>query len=135
MQQQDSFSGLPCGLSSVNDAGDATALSGAKMRLMQQQDRFSGLPCGLSSVNDAGEGSTVQCENAGDAATGALSGLTVSMMWMACHVVMREMQHCPVRKCGWCSNRSLQWLDGLNDVDDAAARPLQWLAMWTVQCK
>ena len=70
------------------------------MWMMQQQDRFSGLPCGLSSVNDAGEGSTVQCENAGDAAT-------------------------------W----SPQWLDGLNDVDDAAARPLQWLAMWTVQCK
>ena len=37
MQQQDRFSGLPCGLSSVNDAGDA-ALSSAKMRVMQQQE-------------------------------------------------------------------------------------------------
>ena len=30
--------------------------------------------------------------------------------------MMREMQHC------------LVWHDGLNDVYDAAARPLQWLA-------
>ena len=78
---------------------------------MQQQDRFSGLPCGLSSVNDAGEGSTVQCENAGDAATGALSGLTVSMMWM-----MQQQDCFSGLPCG---------LSSVNDAGDAI----------TVQCE
>ena len=63
---------------------------------MQQQDRFRGLPCGLSSVN----------ENAGDAATGAFSGLTVSMMWM-----MQQQDRFSGLPCG---------LSSVNDAGDAA---------------
>ena len=111
MRQQERFSGLPCGLSSVNHAGEGStvqcenaatgAFSGltvSMMWMMQQQDRFSGLPCGLSSVNDARENSTIQYTNTNIATTGALNDLTMSMMWVmqqqdpsvACHV------HCPL---------------------------------------